>query len=225
MTATAAPPLHIGIIPDGNRRWARQAGVSVSDAHRRGAVKTVEVLHWCEQAGVRAVTIWALSAANFARHREVPGMLRAISELVEHLAAVDRWGLRIVGSPELLGGHPLCTELARVQRRPSEGGLQVDLAVAYDGREDIVSAAHRLLAADGAELTVEAITDLLAAEGRTDCDLVIRTSGEYRLSGFLLWQAAQSELHFCSSLWPDFSQDDFQQALLSYARRDRRFGR
>ncbi|WP_067479243.1 polyprenyl diphosphate synthase [Actinomadura hibisca] len=230
MTATAGPraaqiPAHLGIIPDGNRRWARQAGVPVIEAHRRGAARTTQVLSWAEQAGVRAVTVWALSLDNLARAGEVDDMLAVIGELADAVAAIGRWRLRVLGDLTPLNGHALSTALDQAMHQTQDAqDMTVNLAVGYDGRHQILSAVADLLAR-GRPPTPEAVEDALAARGETPCDLIIRTSGEYRLSGFLLWHSARAELYFTDRLWPDFSQQDMDEALETYARRERRFGR
>ncbi|MCX5205570.1 polyprenyl diphosphate synthase [Streptomyces sp. NBC_00237] len=228
-------PRHVGIVPDGNRRWARLHGVPVLEGYRRGAAKTVEVLRWCEQAGVETATVWALSLDNAAKRQELPVMLDAITELTHALTAERSWRLNVLGSPEHLDGLGL-SELSGRTRGDDDatgaastagvaGGLRVNLAVAYDGRAEILAAVHALLAEDGAEaLDVRAVGRRLAQWGQPDCDLILRASGEQRLSGFLLWQSAAAELYFAPELWPDFTRQRFQEALISYAGRDRRYG-
>ncbi len=235
--AAAPAPRHVGVILDGNRRWARAAGAAdVASGHRRGADKIADLLGWCEQAGVEVVTLWLLSTDNLTRPTaELAPLLRIIEETVRGLAAADRsWRVNPVGSLDLLPD-----ETARVLKEAADAtagqpGLMVNVAVGYGGRREIADAVRSMLqehASRGA--TLEEVAALLDAEhiaehlytrGQPDPDLVIRTSGEQRLSGFLLWQSAHSEFYFCDAFWPDFRRVDFLRALRSYAARSRRFG-
>ncbi|AUG75170.1 Isoprenyl transferase [Kitasatospora sp. MMS16-BH015] len=224
--AAAAVPRHVGFIPDGNRRWARVHGVSVLDGHRRGAEVTVAALRWCARVGVERVTVWALSLDNVLRRPELAGMLTAITELAGAVAAEEGWRLRVIGDLDRLP-DPRCAEALRALEAasPKDSVREVALAVAYGGREEIVAAARAVLADDpSAQLEADALTKEMERRHQGDCDLVIRTSGEQRLSGFLLWQSVPAELYFTDELWPDFTEDAFRRALASYAARDRRFG-
>ncbi|QHC27552.1 MULTISPECIES: polyprenyl diphosphate synthase [unclassified Streptomyces] len=221
-------PRHLGIVPDGNRRWARARGVPVRAGYARGAERTVQVLRWCEEAGVETVTVWALSLENMVKRPELPVMLDAIGALVERVRAAGAWDVRVVGSPERLAAAGLPSPDS-FDRSPGPAGaarrLTVNLAVAYDGREEVVAAARAVLAESGpGSLDSAAIGDRLARWGLPDCDLILRASGEQRLSGFLLWQSAPAELYFSPELWPDFDRRSFDTMLASFARRQRRFG-
>ncbi|MEU3031628.1 polyprenyl diphosphate synthase [Streptomyces incarnatus] len=221
-------PRHLGIVPDGNRRWARARGVPVRAGYARGAERTVQVLRWCEEAGVETVTVWALSLENMVKRPELPVMLDAIGALVERVRAAGAWDVRVVGSPERLAAAGLPSP-GCFDRSPGPAGaarrLTVNLAVAYDGREEVVAAARAVLAESGpGSLDSAAIGDRLARWGLPDCDLILRASGEQRLSGFLLWQSAPAELYFSPELWPDFDRRSFDTMLASFARRQRRFG-
>jgi short-chain Z-isoprenyl diphosphate synthase len=228
-------PRHVGVILDGNRRWARSAGLTdVSDGHQKGADHIFELLTWCRQAGVEVVTLWLLSTDNLARPAaEVEALLRIIESTVRELVT-QGWRVKPVGALDLL---PI--ETARVLKDAAEAtahnqGLLVNVAVGYGGRREIADAVRSLLqdhATKGTTieelaeiLDVEHIADHLYTAGQPDPDLVIRTSGEQRLGGFLLWQSAHSEFYFCDAYWPDFRRVDFLRALRSYAARHRRFG-
>jgi short-chain Z-isoprenyl diphosphate synthase len=233
----AAVPRHVGVIVDGNRRWAKELGIEdPNQGHRAGARKIVDLLGWCDQAGVDVVTLWLLSTDNLSRpEAELAPLLRIIEGVVTDLAAPDRnWTLRIVGALDLLPA-----QTARVLKEAAAGtegrqGAQVNIAVGYGGRREIADAVRSLLqahAADGRSLEevaelldVEHISEHLYTRGQPDPDLVIRTSGEQRLSGFLLWQSAHSEFYFCEAYWPNFRRVDFLRALRAYAARQRRFG-
>ncbi len=233
----APVPRHVGVILDGNRRWARAARArSVSAGHQRGADKILELLGWCDDAGVELVTLWLLSTDNLSRPEgEIAPLLRIIEGVVTDLAAPHhRWTLHIVGALDLLPA-----DTARVLKEAAEStagrpGVEVNVAVGYGGRREITDAVRAMLhahAATGATLEqvaeildVEHIGEHLYTRGQPDPDLVIRTSGEQRLSGFLLWQSAHSEFYFCEAYWPDFRRVDFLRALRAYAARERRLG-
>jgi short-chain Z-isoprenyl diphosphate synthase len=231
----ATMPRHVGVILDGNRRWARSAGQDARAGHQRGADKIVEFLGWCDDVGVEVVTLWMLSTDNLSRPAsEVESLLAIIEGAVETIAETGRWHVHPVGSPDVL---PESTQ--RVLKEAEDhtrdiDGLWVNVAVGYGGRQEIADAVRSLLiehhaegrsAADVAELLdVDHIAAHLYTKGQPDPDLVIRTSGEQRLSGFLLWQSAHSEYYFCEAMWPDFRRVDFLRALRSYAQRERRFG-
>jgi short-chain Z-isoprenyl diphosphate synthase len=230
-------PHHVGVMLDGNRRWARKAGFeNVSDGHRVGAQHIADLLDWCSAAGIGTVTVWLLSTDNLRRSpEEVEALLAIIPDVADELAAPDKpWRLRIVGSMDVLP-TPVATRLAAAEMRTADRtGLQINIAVGYGGRQEIVDAVRSLLA-EGAEhgesvpeliesVTTENIGRHLYTSGQPDPDLFIRTSGEQRLSGFLLWQSAHSEYWLCEASWPDFRRVDFLRALRDYAARHRRFG-
>jgi short-chain Z-isoprenyl diphosphate synthase len=235
---TGAPrPRHVGVILDGNRRWARAAGArDVSHGHQAGAQRITDLLVWCREAQVEVVTLWLLSSDNLSRpDDELVPLLRIIEATVTELAdpACD-WRVHPVGALDLL---PDAT--VRVLKEASEAtrgkpGLLVNVAIGYGGRREIADAVRSMLqdhASRGTSLEevanlldVEHIAEHLYTRGQPDPDLVIRTSGEQRLGGFLLWQSAHSEFYFCDALWPDFRKVDFLRALRSYAHRERRLG-
>jgi short-chain Z-isoprenyl diphosphate synthase len=231
-------PNHVGVIIDGNRRWAREMGyVDPNDGHRVGAERIKELLRWCDEAGIGHVTLWLLSTDNLSRPAsELDPLLQIIDDLVSELAAQGQpWSLRMVGALDVLPG-PLAVSLKGAQERTAgrSGGAQVNIAVGYGGRREIADAVRSLLyehAKSGGTLEelaeildVDHIAEHLYTKGQPDPDLVIRTSGEQRLSGFLLWQSAHSEFYFADMNWPDFRKVDFLRALRSYAMRQRRFG-
>lgn len=231
-------PHHVGVILDGNRRWAKknpdeQGGTTAAHGHRAGAQKIIEFLGWCEEAQVRIVTIWLLSTENFKRsEEELQDLLTIIGETVDSLKATGRWNINPVGSLELLPEWLRC-KLSE-SRSTNPNAIEVNVAISYGGRREIVdavkgyledSAAHGVTTEAAAEkLTADAISNFLYTAGQPDPELLIRTSGEQRLGGFLLWQSAQSEFYFCEAYWPDFRRVDFLRALRSYSLRHRRFG-
>jgi short-chain Z-isoprenyl diphosphate synthase len=228
-------PRHVGVLLDGNRRWARLRGAGTKEGHQAGADNIAKFLGWCEDAGVEVVTLWLLSTDNLSRPAdELRPLLSIIEAAVSDLASTGHWKVNPVGALDLLPD-----ETARILKdcaRRTEGvdGLTVNVAVGYGGRQEITDAVRSLLAAharDGGSiedlaesLEVEHIAEHLYTKGQPDPDLVIRTSGEQRLSGFLLWQSAHSEFYFCEAYWPDFRRVDFLRALRAFAERNRRFG-
>ncbi|MGV8978181.1 MAG: isoprenyl transferase [Cellulomonas sp.] len=229
-------PRHVGVILDGNRRWARNVGESTATGHRRGADKISELLTWSEEIGVEVVTLWMLSTDNLSRTpEEIESLLAIIESAVQDLAATRRWCVQVVGSLDLLPPETAAALLAAQDSTRDLQGLHVNVAVGYGGRREIADAVRSMLRehADAGtslddlieEFDVEHIADHLYTKGQPDPDLVIRTSGEQRLGGFLLWQSAHSEFYFCEAYWPDFRRVDFLRAVRSYAARERRLGR
>ena len=230
-----AIPRHVGVMCDGNRRWARSAGLAdVSGGHQAGADKIFELLGWCREVGVEVVTLWLLSTDNLMRSADELGpLLRIIEDTVRELVE-QGWHIHPVGALDLLP-----SETSRVLKDAAEAtadcpGLLVNVAVCYGGRLEIADAVRSLLQDHATRgTTIEELVELLDVEqiarhlytaGQPDPDLVIRTSGEQRLGGFLLWQSVHSEFYFCDAYWPAFRKVDFLRALRSYAARHRRFG-
>jgi short-chain Z-isoprenyl diphosphate synthase len=229
-------PRHVGAIVDGNRRWARWAGADVNDGYQAGADKVIEFVQWCDELDVQVVTLWVLSTDNLGRSGdELSPLLDVITELVDRLAAVRRWRILPMGSLDLLPAATVLRLKAAGDATSDIGGMTVNVAVGYGGRHELADAVRSLLVEHASRgttieelaevLDVDHIAEHLYTKGQPDPDLVIRTSGEQRLSGFLLWQSAHSEFYFCEALWPDFRRVDFLRALRSYAARERRFGR
>jgi short-chain Z-isoprenyl diphosphate synthase len=233
-------PRHIAVLCDGNRRWARDAGYDdVSIGYRMGAAKIAEMLRWCQNAGIEMATIYLLSTENLQRDpEELSGLIEIITDVVEEICAPrNRWSVRTVGDLELLGDEPARRLREAVEGTTPAGAatFHVNVAVAYGGRQEIADAVRSLLSkelANGATaeqlieaVTVDGISENLYTSGQPDPDLVIRTSGEQRLSGFLLWQSAYSEMWFTEAYWPAFRRVDFLRALRDYTARHRRFGR
>ena len=238
-------PRHIAVLCDGNRRWARDAGYDdVSVGYRKGAAKIAEMLRWCQDAGIEMATVYLLSTENLRRDPdELGALIEIITDVVEEICApAKRWSVRTVGDLSLLGDEPArrlrkAVESTVSTHRPGDIAppvFHVNVAVAYGGRQEIVDAVRALLnkeLANGATaeqlveaVTVDAISENLYTSGQPDPDLVIRTSGEQRLSGFLLWQSAYSEMWYTEAHWPAFRRVDFLRALRDYSQRHRRFG-
>ncbi|MCX2969132.1 isoprenyl transferase [Streptomyces sp. TRM70308] len=228
-------PKHIGVILDGNRRWAKASGGTTVEGHRAGAEKIRELLSWCAETDVEVVTLWLLSTDNLDRPpAELTPLLGIIEDTVRELAADGRWRVHHVGTPDLLPDHTQRVLKEAQAETEDRTGILVNVAVGYGGRQEITDAVRSLLAeralrgqtlSDLADtLTLDDIAEHLYTRGQPDPDLVIRTSGEQRLSGFMLWQSAHSEYHFCDVFWPAFRKVDFLRALRDYAARHRRYG-
>jgi short-chain Z-isoprenyl diphosphate synthase len=233
-------PRHVALVMDGNRRWARESGFgNPSVGHRYGAEHVDDLLDWCADLGIGHVTVFVASSDNLRKRSSAE--VGYLMELVETVVAArltapgHRWRLQLAGRLDLLPDstrHALKSAREASAKRPD--GFTVTVAIGYDGREEVVDAIRAVLddaAAAGVpiatlaeSLTPEDIAARLHTAGAPDPDLVIRTSGEQRMSGFLLWQAAHAELYFCDAYWPGFRQLDFLRALRSFAARQRRFG-
>ena len=233
-------PRHVAVILDGNRRWASAVGLGRPAAgHQAGADKLDELLGWCRRLGIEEVTVWALSSENLTRSDpELGDLVDVVTEKLEALASDRRgWSMRIrvVGRFEELPERLREAAQEAEQATSANDGLRLTIALAYSGRDELVDAARELvreLIDAGVEqslmperVTPEALARHLYTAGQPDPDLIIRTSGELRLSGFLPWQGAHSELYFSDVYWPAFREIDFLRALRSYQQRQRRYGR
>jgi len=228
-------PRHVGVMLDGNRRWAKAVGRDTAHGHRAGAANIEPLLGWCDEIGIEVVTLWLLSTDNLNRPAgELEPLLAIIADAVDSLADQRRWRLNPVGALDLLPSATAERLKAAAEATRDVDGMLVNVAVAYGGRREIADAVRSLLthAAEqgipleqvAAEVDVDAISEHLYTRGQPDPDLVIRTSGEQRLGGFLLWQSEKSEFYFCDAYWPDFRRVDFLRAVRAYAQRERRFG-
>jgi short-chain Z-isoprenyl diphosphate synthase len=233
-------PRHVAMIMDGNRRWARQMGFeNPSVGHQYGAEHIEEVLAWCAEAGISHVTIFVASTDNVQKRTSAE--IRFLMEVIERVIAArlasrpGLWQLHLAGRLDALPdstAHAL--KLARDATRAHNARFHLTVAIGYDGRGEVVDALRSLLDKEARagttieelaqRLTADEISAHLYASGQPDPDLIIRTTGEQRMSGFLLWQAAYSELYFCDVYWPGFRHIDFLRALRSYAARSRRHG-
>ena len=228
-------PKHVGVMLDGNRRWAKAVGLNTAEGYQAGAANIEPLLDWCEEVGVEVVTLWLLSTDNLNRPPDqLAGLLSIIEGAVATLAEAGRWRLHPVGALDLLPASTAAKLKAAADATQDAPGLLVNIAVGYGGRREIADAVRSLLQEQASKgmtledlaevIDVEHIAEHLYTKGQPDPDLVIRTSGEQRLGGFLLWQSAHSEFYFCEAYWPDFRRVDFLRAIRAYAQRERRFG-
>jgi len=233
-------PAHVAVILDGNRRWASLAGLQApEEGHRAGADKLDELLDWCVRLGIGQVTVWALSNENLTRsEQEVSGLLDVVADKLRFLAELhgrQSVRIRVYGRLEDLPSRVRDAIRSAEEATASNDGLRLNIALGYSGRDELVDATRALvkrLASEeldagtmAARITPEAIASHLYTAGEPDPDLIIRTSGEVRLSGFLPWQGAHSELYFTDVYWPELRELDFLRALRTYQHRRRRFGR
>lgn len=231
---TPTRPLHVAIIMDGNGRWARARGLLRTSGHKRGADATREVVSGAVELGVSYLTLYGFSSENWKRPRhevdDLMGLLRLY--LRSEIAELHRNGirLRVIGDRRRLAPDIVAMiENAEAQTRDNVA-LNLTVALSYGGRDEIVEAARRLAgdAVAGSirpqDIDADRFAGCLATSGIPDPDLIIRTSGEKRLSNFLLWQSAYSELVFTDKLWPDFTKHDLEDAIREFYRRERRYG-
>jgi short-chain Z-isoprenyl diphosphate synthase len=234
-------PRHLGLIQDGHRRYAREAGLSNSSGYALGAAKAEEVLSWCAELKIPMVTLWWLSTENLDRQpEEVKAVLDVIEDkLAEWVAGglADRLGIRVrpIGKLNVIPASVLqVLQRAEAATRQHDRML-LNVGVGYGGRQEIVDAVRGYLSESFERrmppeeilegLTPDAIAKYLYTYDCPDPDLIVRTSGEVRLSGFMLWQSAHSEYYFCDAYWPAFRKVDFLRAIRSYQQRQRRFGK
>lgn len=231
-------PAHVAVMCDGNRRWAREAGFTdVSHGHRVGAKKIGEMVRWAEDTDVETVTVYLLSTENLGRSSsELQLLFDIIVDVVAELSAEENnCRVRLVGHLDVLPDDFRANLIEAASPTEGKTGVCVNIAVGYGGRQEIVDAVQEVIREEVAagtnpgelaeKITVDSISSNLYTSGQPDPDLVIRTSGEQRLSGFMLWQAAYSEIWFTDTYWPAFRRVDFLRALREYSRRSRRFGK
>lgn len=220
-------PRHLGIIMDGNGRWAKKRALPRTAGHKVGADVFKKISKACGRIGIKEVTFYAFSTENWKRPKEeVETLMRLFYDYLidakNDLQVSGDLRIRFIGEQE--GMHPKLLELMRDAEKEtaSRSGTLINVAVNYGGRQEIVSAVNRLIAQGESSITEEDISSMLYTT--PDCDLIIRPSGEERLSNFLLWQSAYSEFWYSDVLWPDFTEKDLYQALFDFEKRNRRFG-
>lgn len=227
-------PVHIGIIMDGNGRWAKKRGLPRQAGHSYGAQTFRKITKYCEKRGIRYLTVYAFSTENWTRPKEeVDGIMRLLEDyLKESLSDFKKENIRTRFIGDLTRLSPKIRQLMQEAEEETKDktGMCLNIAVNYGGREEIVQAARQLAkdAADGKvspdDIAEEQLSARMYTAGQPDPDLILRPSGEYRTSNFMLWQSAYSEYVFMDILWPDFKPEDMDEALREYARRNRRFG-
>ena len=223
-------PQHIVLFPDGNRRWAKQKGLSIEEGYLKGKDKFSDFLSWCKKRGVKAVTVFGFSSENWKRPQDQVNFLMNLFEkyLVDGIDEFNKEEVKVkvIGQKEKLSDS-LKSVIEKVEKATEKNKkMQLNLAVSYGGKWDIVNAVQQIIKEEipAERVTEELFGNYLSTAGLISPDLIIRVGGEVRLSNFLLWQAAYSELYFSNKLWPEFTQKDFDMALQEYNLRQRRFG-
>jgi len=225
-------PSHIAIIPDGNRRWAKKKGISKQEGYAIGIRKIGDVLKWCKESDIRMLTMWGFSTDNFQRDKdEVTGLFELFKDNLGKAIESDNknkeeLSVRFFGRIHLFP-QDIQKMIRKAEEMTSGAGrkYQLNLLLSYGGREELVDAVNEIITTGIRKVDEKTISEHIYTRGLPDPDLVIRTSGEQRLSGLMPWQTCYSEFYFCKKLWPDFSKKDFKNALDEYARRRRRFGK
>ena len=230
-------PTHVGIILDGNRRFAKEINQDVTFGHTQGAKRVDEVLDWCFDAGIKVVTIYAFSTENFDRSEdEVDHIMELAQDRFERVAqseVVHRHQVRVraIGQLSDLPSQVIAAIRAAEEETAQYDNYHLNVAIGYGGRTEIVDAVQRIAEKvkegkiNPVSITDSTIEEHLYTAGLADPELIIRTSGEERLSGFLLWQSAYSELYFADVFWPQIRKIDFWRAIRTFQKRERRFGR
>lgn len=221
-------PIHIGIIMDGNGRWAEKQKKIRTFGHKEGLSVAKKIVKHASQLGIKNLTLYTFSTENWKRTEEEVGFLMQLihKHLKKEMSFYKKNSIKVqmIGDPT-----PLTPALQKVIKEVTRdtahfGGLCVNLAINYGGRDEIVRAVNRTLKSDTKEITESDINNNLDNKEAPDVDLIIRTAGEQRLSNFLIWQAAYCEYFFCDTLWPDFDEKEFDKAIESFYNRDRKFG-
>ena len=214
---------------DGNRRWAKERGLLSHQGHLAGYEIIQDVLKWCAGAGIQFVTLYAFSTENWNRAKnEVEALMalfdRALTKDI-HRFHEQGFRVRIIGTRDRFSPRILQAINEAEKLTADNSGMTVNLAISYGGRRELVEAVKEIIKNQPAQITEQIISDNLYTAGQPDSDLIIRTSGEQRLSGFMLWQSAYAELKFIQCYWPDFSETEFNQVLADYESRQKRFGK
>lgn len=220
-------PRHIAIIMDGNGRWAKKRGLPRTAGHKVGAEVFRDIATYCQDLGIEYLTIYAFSTENWKRPKDEVDVLMSLLEqyLQEAIDTMERDHIRLRVLGDVAGLSPQLQRMIDETNAISTHyqGFQANICLNYGGRAEILRAA-RLCAEAGEEWTEENFSKYLWSAGIPDPELIIRPSGELRLSNFLLWQCAYSEFYFCDTLWPDFKRKDLDLAIIDFQHRDRRFG-
>ena len=221
-------PTHIGIIMDGNGRWAKKRGLPRTFGHKAGGEAFVKIVTECRKIGIKCLTVYAFSTENWKRSEaEVSALMTLMKDyMVRYTDTLLKNGirLRVLGDMSRFE-HSTINEInKRIEMSKNNDTMTLCIALNYGGRAELTTAVNKLLKSGKTEITEKDISDALYTEGLPDPDLIIRTSGEQRTSNFLLWQSAYSEYYFTDVLWPDFDEKELQKAIEEYSKRNRRFG-
>jgi len=221
-------PHHLGIILDGNRRWARERGLPTLEGHKKGLEKLKKVVEWCDEKGIKILTVFVFSTENWKRSKkEIDYLMKLAKKAMSYdLREILKRGykIRVIGERKRLPKF-LQTAIEKVEKETKNNKkMIINFALSYGGRGEIVEAVKRIIKK---KIPPEKVTEDLISKNlwASDLDMIIRTGKEQRISNFLIWQAAYSELFFLKKYWPAFTKKDLERALLDYSKRQRRFGR
>lgn len=221
-------PYHLGIILDGNRRWAKEKNLPAFEGHKKGLEKVRELIKWCQSRGVKVLTLFVFSTENWKRKKnEVSFLMKLVQKAIaDNLKELQKQGIKVraIGQMEKLS-KPIRASISEAERLTENNkDMMLNFALSYGGRAEIVEAFKRIMEK---KIAPDKITEDTVSQNlwTSDLDLIIRTGKEQRISNFLIWQAAYSELYFCPKYWPDFTEQDLGGAFSEYASRQRRFGR
>lgn len=220
-------PQHIGIIMDGNGRWAKARGLAREYGHRRGSEVFMDIARYCKKIGIRYLTVYAFSTENWKRPKnEVDEIMRLMREYVDQMKKdFEHEDIRLcfIGSREPFSPE-LQADMEYLEHVTAERKCRLCIAVNYGGRAEIVDAVNKLIAEGKTKITEADITENIYSGICPPPDIIIRTGGEYRLSNFLLWQSSYAELFFSPTLWPDFTEEEIDSVIEEFHKRKRRFG-
>ena len=218
---------HIAFIMDGNGRWAERRGMPRRYGHRYGAEAFRKVVRYCGDIGIKYVTVYAFSTENWARpEKEVKSIMKLLDTYLDECEKSFREydiRMRFIGDISRLDPS-LAAKAARLEEITKDNSLTLSIALNYGGKDELVRAVNSLISKGKTEVTADDIASELYTEGTPDPDLIVRTAGEQRLSNFLMWQSAYSEIYIDDVLWPDYTPDDLDRAIEEYSKRNRRFG-
>ena len=227
-------PEHVAIIMDGNGRWAKRKGLSRIRGHRKGADTVRKIVTFSREIGIRWLTLYAFSEENWKRpSSEVQGLMTLLNRFLKNeLKEMQKNGiqLRTIGRTERLPKSTRQILQDTIEKTSSNSNMTLTLALSYGGRQEILDAVLKIVSQiqenkiSVSDITEKLVSNSLYTSGMPDPDLLIRTSGEYRVSNFLLWQISYSEIYITQTLWPDFGENEYKKALRDYQMRDRRFG-
>jgi len=222
-------PAHVAIIMDGNRRWSKQHGLPSVAGHKAGVDSVHSVVRFASRAGIKALSIYAFSTENWRRSKlEVSALMFLLKRtIVSYADELDREGVRLMLSGRIDELPKPAREALRAaeERLRKNKGMVLNIALNYGGRQEIIDAANKALASGVKSVDEKSFSELLYSPSLPDPDLLIRTSGEMRISNFLLWQTAYSEFYVTDTFWPDFREEEFKKALVEYQERERRRGK
>ena len=227
-------PKHIAIIMDGNRRWARERGINVSDGHKRGAEALEDIARYCNKIGIKHLTVYAFSTENWKRAKEEVGalmnLLKFYLDKFSKQADTENMIIKVLGDIKALDKGIQKSIESAIERTKNNTGLTFNIALNYGGRAEILKAIKDIAKdvknglVDVDSISEETVNSKLYTAGQPDPDLLIRTSGEIRTSNFLPWQLVYSEFYFVQKYWPDFKSEDIDEAIRVYQKRNRKFG-